>query len=275
MKIYNPNCKKRVPVMNYRTFLTMTLCSLVVVSISTSFLLSSILQTSFAQSSSSPSTPEMSLSQGEGQAGNQLEQLDVDRQQYLSTWNNTAFGSQFDVFIAEGTQSGYGVYREHLPANVFRPGETIVLYVEPVGFGHQPITDASTQDGANSTATSRTLYWINMTVDIIISDSSGSPLQTLEDLPAASFISHRQNTEFPLEVTLTQEEPFPVGDYIVTYVVHDEVTGQSFQIDKRITIDENATTGALPLPDIGNDNNSVEPTLPEQQLEERSEALQT
>jgi hypothetical protein len=157
---------------------------------------------------------------------------------------------------------------------VFRPGETIVLYVEPVGFGHQPITDASTQDGAKSTATSRTLYWINMTVDIIISDSSGSPLQTLEDLPAASFISHRQNTEFPLEVTLTQEEPFPVGDYIVTYVVHDEVTGQSFQIDKRITIDENATTGALPLPDIGNDN-SVQPALPEQQLEERSQALQT
>jgi hypothetical protein len=97
-----------------------------------------------------------------------------------------------------------------------------------------------------------------MTADIIISDSSGFELQTLEDLPAASLISHRQNTEFPLTVTVLQEQPFPVGDYIITYLINDEVSGQSFQIDKRITIDDNATTGALPLPDINNDN-SMQP----------------
>ena len=68
----------------------------------------------------------------EGQIGNLLAQLDAARQQFLSAWNNTAFTSQFDVFIAEGSNSGYGIYREHLPANVFRPGETMVLYVEPV-----------------------------------------------------------------------------------------------------------------------------------------------
>src|SRR5215211_910467 len=117
--------------MIYRTSLTMTLCALVLLSMSASFLLSSILQTSFAQSSSS--NPEIPLSQDqEGQIGNPLAQLDATRQQFLSAWNNTAFTSQFDVFIAEGSNSGYGIYREHLPANVFRPGETMVLYVEPV-----------------------------------------------------------------------------------------------------------------------------------------------
>jgi hypothetical protein len=244
MKIdYSPH-KKTEPIIIYRRSLTMTLFTLTVLSLSITFLLSWPLPTSFAQLSSSPQMP---LTQ---EGANQLAELEAARQEYLSAWNNTAFSSQFDVFIAEGTLSGYGVYREHVPTNVFRPGETMVLYAEPVGFGHQPIIDASsTQDGGNST-TSRTLYLINMIVDIIIYDSSGTELETLENLPGASLISHRQITEFPLEVTLSQEAPFPVGDYIITYVVHDQVTGQSFQIDRRITIDDDAITGALPLPDI-------------------------
>lgn len=259
--------------MIYRRSLTMTLFTLTLLSLSISFLLSWPLVISFAQLSSSSSPPEMPLTQ-EG-AGNQLAELEAARQQYLLVWNNTAFSSHFDVFIAEGTHSGYGIYREHVPANVFRPGETIVLYIEPVGFGHQPITDTSTQDGGNNStaATTRTLYLINMTADYIISDSSRTELATIEDLPVSNLISHRQNTEFSLTLTLSQEEPFPVGDYLVTYVVHDQVTGQSFQIDKRITIDDDASTGALALPD-NNDDNSMQQLLPQQQLEERSQALE-
>lgn len=109
-----------------------------------------------------------------------------------------------------------------------------------------------------------------MTADIIISDSAGTVLQTLENLPTESIISHRQNTEYSLTLTLSQEQPFPVGDYIVTYVVHDQVTGQSFQLDRRITIDDdNAITGAVPLPDFGNDS-SMQSLVPQTQLEERS-----
>jgi hypothetical protein len=149
-----------------------------------------------------------------------------------------------------------------------------VLYVEPVGYGHQPIADTSVEDVGNSTATTGTLYLINMTADIYGTDSSGAQFFAIEDVPvAANLISHRQSTEIPMTLTLTQEEPFPVGDYILTYVVHDQVTGQSFQIDREITIDENATTGAAPLPDISNDN-SMQPLLPQQQLEEPSQALE-
>lgn len=146
-----------------------------------------------------------------------------------------------------------------------------MLYVEPVGFGHQPITDdTSTPDGGNnSSATSRTLYLINMTADYILSDSSGTELVTIENLPAANLVSHIQNTEFSLTLTLSQEEPFPVGDYIVTYVVHDQVSGQSFEIDKTITIDDDANTGALPLPDSNENNNSMQQLIPQGQLEQR------
>lgn len=269
MKILYLPHKKRELIMVYRRSLTMTIFTLALLSLSNTFLLSCPLPTSSAQLSTST---EMPLTQ---EAVNQLAEFEAARQQYLLAWNNTAFSSQFDVFIAEGTLSGYGVYREHIPANVFRPGETMVLYAEPVGFGHQPIMDniSSTQDDGDNSTTSRTLYLINMTVDILIYDSSGTELETLENLPGASLISHRQITEFPLEVTLSQEAPFPVGDYIITYLVHDKVTGQSFQIDRRITIDEDAVTGALPLPDIDGDN-SMQQLLPQEQLEERSQALE-
>jgi hypothetical protein len=100
-------------------------------------------------------------------------------------------------------------------------------------------------------------------------------LATIEDLPAVNLVSHRQNTEFSLTLTLSQEERFPVGNYMVTYIVHDQVTGKSFQIDKQITIDDDASTGALPLPDIINgEDNSLQQLLPQQQLAERSQALE-
>jgi hypothetical protein len=101
MKIYSTTCKKKVPIMIYRTSLTTTLFALVLLSMSASFLLSSVLQTSFAQSSTS--TAEIPLSQDqEGQIGNPLAQIDAARQQFLSAWNNTAFTSQFDVFHSRG-----------------------------------------------------------------------------------------------------------------------------------------------------------------------------
>ncbi len=76
-----------------------------------------------------------------------------------------------------------------------------------------------------------------------------------------------------MTLTLTQEEPFPVGDYVITYVLHDGVKGQSFQIDRQITIDENAVTGAAPLPDFNNDN-STQSLIGQQQLEESSQTLE-
>jgi hypothetical protein len=224
---------------------------------------------SFAQTSISSSPGAL---QGQ-EPGNQLTELEAAKQQYLSVWNNTPFNSQFDVFIAEGTHAGYGIFREHVPANVFRPGETIVLYVEPVGFGHEPIAETTgTVEGANSTTIPSTLYLINMTADMIISDSSGTVLQTLENLPTESFVSHRQNTEFSLTLTLSQEQPFPVGDYIISYILHDQVTGKSFQLDRRITIDDNAITGAVPLPEsVGSIDDNSQQRLAEQQLQERSQ----
>jgi hypothetical protein len=184
--------KKSIVAMISRSPIELIFC-LGLFSLLTGLFLFSSSQVSFAQL---PSSTETSPSLGVQRANNShLAELEAAREQYLTAWNSTAFSSQLDVFIAEGTDAGYGVYREHIPANVFRPGETIVLYVEPVGYGHQPLTDAS----VNSSAT--TLYLMNMTADYILSDSTGSELQAIEDVPVGNLISHRQNLELFLTLT--------------------------------------------------------------------------
>jgi hypothetical protein len=171
---------------------------------------------------------------------NQGISVEAAKEQYLAVWNQSDFEIAFDTYVEPDSARGYGIYEEHTNNNIFTPGETIQLYLEPVAFGHQPIQD----DNGN------TLYLMNFTADIILSDVNGNELQSFEDIPVGSIVSYRQNTEMHLILTVTQSQPFPVGDYVVRYIVHDQVTGQSFQIDKGITIaDVDASTGGLPLPD--------------------------
>jgi len=152
------------------------------------------------------------------------------RKLYLSVWNQTQFNATFSTFVEPFSAAGYGVYEER--SNVFAPGETIVLYVEPVGFAHRQIIG---EEGGNN----NTLYFMNMTADYEIAAANGTKLQLIEDVQAGSITSHRPNTEMPLTLTITPEvQPLPIGDYIITYSVTDDVSGESFELKKEITVAE-------------------------------------
>jgi hypothetical protein len=188
------------------------------------------------------------------------------RDQYLQSWENFGFQSIFDTYFVGGTNRGYGVYEEHVSnlssvsnassvpsvsnassvpsvsnassvpsvsnmsnvssANTFAPGETMYLYVEPVGFTHSP----SSNESAN------TRYTIDIAADIIISAPNGTELASIIDLPVIKVTSHQKNTELSLLLTLTQIKPFPIGDYNIKYVVKDKPSGRTFDITKEITI---------------------------------------
>ena len=170
------------------------------------------------------------------------------RDQYLQSWENFGFQSIFDTYVVGGTNRGYGVYEEHVSnlssvsnassvpsvsnmsnvssANTFAPGETMYLYVEPVGFTHSP----SSNESAN------TRYTIDIAADIIISAPNGTELASIIDLPVIKVTSHQKNTELSLLLTLTQIKPFPIGDYNIKYVVKDKPSGRTFDITKEITI---------------------------------------
>src|SRR5215207_6385514 len=160
---------------------------------------------------------------------------------YLSVWNQTEFNATFSTFVEPFSAAGYGVYEER--SNIFAPGETIVLYVEPVGFAHEQVIDEK-GGGNNNTM----LYLMNMTADYEIAAANGTEFQLIEDVQVGNITSHRPNTEMFLTLTLTPErfgiieafevQPLPIGNYVITYSVTDEVSGESFQLEKDITVAE-------------------------------------
>jgi hypothetical protein len=153
---------------------------------------------------------------------------------YLSVWNQTEFNTTFSTFVEPFSAAGYGVYEER--SNVFTPGETIVLYVEPVGFAHEQVIG---EEGGSNNNNNSTLYLMNMTADYEIAAANGTELQLIEDVQVGSITSHRPNTEMFLTLTLAPEvQPFPVGNYVITYSVTGEVSGESFELEKEITVAE-------------------------------------
>ena len=154
---------------------------------------------------------------------------------YLSVWNETEFNATFSTFVEPFSAAGYGVYEER--SNIFAPGETIVLYVELVGFAHKQVIDE--ERGSNNNTL---LYLMNMTSDYKIAAANGTELelQLIEDEQGLRNItSHRPNTEMYLTLTLTPEvQPLPVGSYVITYSVTDEISGESFELEKDITVAE-------------------------------------
>ena len=153
---------------------------------------------------------------------------------YLSAWNQTKFNATFSTFVEPFSVAGYGVYEER--RNVFSPGEAIVLYMEPVGFGHKQIIDKEGDGGSNNNNNTM-LYLMNITADYEIDAANGTKLQLIEDVHAGSITSHRPNTEMPLTLTITPEvQPLPVGSYVITYSVTDEISGESFQLKKDIIV---------------------------------------
>ncbi len=136
------------------------------------------------------------------------------------------FRSAFDIFVSS-EPGGYGIYEER-KSNVFKPGETFLLYVEPVGYAYGTVTD---EDG-------NTLYTMNFTLDFIISDRNGNILGGQEDLPVSNIVSYHQNKELNLDISIDQSSPFPPGDYVITYRITDENSGKSFDIIKDVTVQE-------------------------------------
>ena len=134
--------------------------------------------------------------------------------------------SAFDTFVTSKPQ-GYGVYEER-DSDTFRPGETIILYIEPTGFEYGTLTD----DGGNI------LYTIDFTADFTISNTDGNILTRQQGLPVSDIVSHRQNKEVFIPFTITQTIPFPPGNYIITYTIHDNNSRNSFDIVKEIIISE-------------------------------------
>jgi hypothetical protein len=146
------------------------------------------------------------------------------REQYLRSWEQSNFSSEFATFVIPNTVNGYGIYDEHR-SNIFKPGEPIVLYVEPIGFTHKKLTDES----------GNALYNVKLIPSVIISSAIDNKSASI-DFPPFAFTSHRKNTEAELTITVTQNTPIPEGEYKILYTIKDAQSNKSFDIIKKVVI---------------------------------------
>lgn len=101
---------------------------------------------------------------------------------------------------------GFGIYSER-PNHIYKPGDEIVLYMEPVGYGY-----GSDGLGNNQIA----LY-----VDLTLLSAAGEKLGTFEKLGRIQLASRSHNRElfFKLNVSV---DGVPPGKYRADFLMHDE-----------------------------------------------------
>jgi hypothetical protein len=138
---------------------------------------------------------------GEGKFQESLAALDAARD---AIWQKAplTFGKTLFVVSDPG---GYGVY-DLRDNNEFKPGEQLVIYTEPQGYGHG-------RDGA--------MYLLNLKLDFEIRTKAGESLAKQENFSAWTLRSRVANKEFMGKVTynLTGIEP---GEYEVITTVRDQ-----------------------------------------------------
>ena len=147
------------------------------------------------------------------------------RNSYLSEWEKIPFQSIFDTFINENSAQGYGIFTER-NSSIFNPSQRISLYIEPIGFQHEPIIDTK----------GNKLYLTNITAIITMGDDQGNKVPSIEDIQSYIYKSHNKMTELYLPIDLDLTSRLPPGNYVITYSLIDDISKEDFDIQKNITI---------------------------------------
>jgi hypothetical protein len=137
--------------------------------------------------------------------------------------NQTIFHSKFDTYIVTDP-NGYGSYQP-LESSVFKPNQTLILYIEPADFGYKDFIHNN-----------YTQYLMNFTADILISDENYKLISKRENIHIDELISFHKNKEVFLTIKLELPSSFPEGRYIMQYFINDEISNKSFEIIKNVVI---------------------------------------
>ena len=132
-----------------------------------------------------------------------LQEIDKRDANVIEAWNATPLTIRKAVFVSEHP-SGFGEYAERAN-NVFKQGEKLVAYAEPVGYGWK-------ETGGS--------YQFGFKVDFVVKSADGKVLGGQENFADLAQTSHTRNREFMVVLTLGLSDA-PPGDYIVEYKLHD------------------------------------------------------
>ncbi|KQS63190.1 hypothetical protein ASG39_14795 [Rhizobium sp. Leaf371] len=120
-----------------------------------------------------------------------------------------------------GDPSGFGMF-EPRPNSVFKPGEKIVAYIEPLGLTWKP---ASTPDRLET----------RFSVDFDLLDDKGAVLGSQKAFGNFIFNGVSKNSEIFATLTLDVSEA-PVGAYVLRYHLNDTHSGKTASVDLPFSI---------------------------------------
>ncbi|MGG6896819.1 MULTISPECIES: hypothetical protein [Rhizobium] len=137
----------------------------------------------------------------------------------VEAWSKVPFSQQNVVFVSQ-TSDGYGVYKER-DSKVFKPGEPIITYGEPIGYGWKQLPG--------------NLYEMHLIADLDIVDAGGEVLWGKQGYMDTRLQSHKQNMEFKFDMTLTVDG-LSAGKYKLHYTLHDMTSGKTSSFDEDFEI---------------------------------------
>ena len=148
-----------------------------------------------------------------------LAEVEARQQAVVEAWEKTPLTQRRSVFVTVKPEV-YGAYDERT-SNVFKAGEPIITYVEPVGYTWKPVGNGEFQFG--------------VVTDFVIRSRNGKVLGGQEKFLTFSQRSRYKVQELMLNITLTLSDAFP-GDYVVAYTIHDLNSDKSSTFEQPFTI---------------------------------------
>ncbi len=136
-----------------------------------------------------------------------LAALEKAREAFVAQWLKTPLSIRKAFFVAKPA-GGFGMY-EQRPDSVFKPGEKLLVYAEPVGYRW------GRADGR---------HVIAFSIDAALSTTSGKILWGQKNFMKMGLSSHERNTGFMAALTYNFTG-LPAGDYVLDTTMNDVVGG--------------------------------------------------
>ncbi len=122
-----------------------------------------------------------------------------------AVWNRMPLTIGKALFVV-GEPQGYGMYNPRENSS-FKAGEPMVVYVEPLGFGHRLVNG---------------IYQIAIDVDLVLTDRKGKKLLSREGFGKFELNSRKKNREFFMKITLNLKGA-PPGEYVLVLPIRDRI----------------------------------------------------
>lgn len=151
--------------------------------------------------------------------GNPVGAHDVLRDAFGTFSSTLPFSIGRATFVTEAPQ-GYGMYEPRLNT-VYKPGEPLISYVEPVGLSWRPVDEGRLE--------------AQFTVDLELLNGKGDTLAEQKAFGSFTFRGYVRNQEVFAKLTLNVEGP-PAGDYVLRYRFRDGISGAVALSDQKFSI---------------------------------------